>query len=345
MFCTFVKDTEAETSTLHTIGKGFCGTVWAASERGYAFKREDGGPDRSLRNDFEMHNRIIQSLQKLADSDGSPKINLRIQIPDCYEFIRATDQKWWSTNQRRFPPGYTPCNIIQSERIPPFPEATRQVLINNYCPSEIASLIMASEPDKDCLIRPYLGRRRGQKLHTLSQFTGFSLRNLPLHLDQLESLGITPSDIQQYARTMAETLATMHWIGEIDGNDIEFVLAPRNKNKAGSLGLGMESTILGDHSMWVLDFDLCRTMAMNLERLKQAVAAFWGNDPYCPRPGKDPLLWMAFREHYIRTSEACTAICEPDEAEKRRILSRLFIDLVEQEGRNRMDQESRSTLI
>jgi len=137
MPCTFVKDTKEADTTLHTIGKGFCGTVWAASEGGCALKREDGGPDRSLRNDFEMHNRIIQSFQKLAYSDESPKINLRIQIPDCYEFIRATDQKWWSTNQRRFPPGYTPCNIIQSERIPPFSEAIRQVLISNYCPSKI----------------------------------------------------------------------------------------------------------------------------------------------------------------------------------------------------------------
>jgi len=197
---------------------------------------------------------------------------------------------------------------------------------------------MASEPDKDCLIRPYLGRRRTRKPHTSSRFTGFSLRNFPLHLDQLESLGITPSDIQQYARTMAETLATMHWVGEIDGNDIEFVLAPPNENKGGSLGLEMESTVLGDHSMWVLDFDLCRTMAMDLEGVEQAVAAFWGNDPYYPRPGKDPSIWMAFRQRYIQTSDACAAICESREAEKRRMLSRRFIDLVEQEGRNRINK-------
>lgn len=53
----------------------------------------------------------------------------------------------------------------------------------------------------------------------------FSLRNLPLHLDQLETLMVA-DDIKQYARAMAETLAAMHWIGQMDGNDIESVLAP-----------------------------------------------------------------------------------------------------------------------
>jgi hypothetical protein len=32
------------TFTLHKIGQGFCGTVWAAAPTGPAFKREDGGP-------------------------------------------------------------------------------------------------------------------------------------------------------------------------------------------------------------------------------------------------------------------------------------------------------------
>lgn len=339
MACSLVKDTkEADTSTLRIIGRGFCGTVWAASEKGPAYKREDGGPDRSLRNDFEMHHRVLQSFQEFADLSESPQIRLQIQIPACYDFIKATDQKWWSVNLRKFPPGYMPCNIILSQRIPPFSETIRRLLISNYCPPKIAQQIITSEPNKDCLIRPYLGRRRTQKPHTTSRFTPFSLRNFPLHIDQMESLGIATSDVHQYARIMAETLATMHWIGELDGNDIEFVLAPPNENKTGSFGLEMESSVLGDHSMWVLDFDLCRRMAMDLEGVVQAVAAFWGNDPYYPRPEKDPSLWSVFREHYIQISEDCIAVCEPRAAERRRILSRQFIDLVEQEGKKRKEK-------
>ena len=37
------------------IGAGFCGSVWAPDQREpFAFKREDGGPGRSLLNDFVM---------------------------------------------------------------------------------------------------------------------------------------------------------------------------------------------------------------------------------------------------------------------------------------------------
>ncbi|EKV10735.1 hypothetical protein PDIG_24170 [Penicillium digitatum PHI26] len=173
---------EADTSTLHTIGHGFCGTVWA-SEAGSAFKREDGGPDRSLRNDFEMHHRTIQSFQKIHT------LQIKVQIPACYDFITITDQKWWSVNHRKFPPGYTsPCNMIQSQRIPPFSDAIRQLIIKKYCPPKIIREITASDPNKDCLVRPYLGRRRTRKPYTTSQFIAFSLRNFPLYLDQFEEL-------------------------------------------------------------------------------------------------------------------------------------------------------------
>lgn len=145
---------------LRIFGKGFCGTVWAASKKGHAFKREDGGPDRSLKNDFGMQHRVLQAFQKFTNSNASPQIHLQIQIPACYDFIKVTDQNWWSLNQRKFPPGYTPCNMIQSQRIPPFSEATRQLLITKYCPTNIVQQILISEPNKDCLIRPYLGRRR-----------------------------------------------------------------------------------------------------------------------------------------------------------------------------------------
>lgn len=88
-----LKDTEADTTTLHTIGQGFCGTVWA-SETGPAFKREDGGPHRSLANDFGMHQRTLQSFQKIP--------TLQIQIPTCDAFIAAENQKWWSANHQNF---------------------------------------------------------------------------------------------------------------------------------------------------------------------------------------------------------------------------------------------------
>ena len=69
------------------------------------------------------------------------------------------------------------------------------------------------------------------KTRNPSRFRAFSLRNFPFHIDQMEELGIPPSDIKFYAETMASTLAMMHWLGQIDG---EFVLAAPNPDSWGS---------------------------------------------------------------------------------------------------------------
>ncbi|KAJ6051566.1 uncharacterized protein N7446_006198 [Penicillium canescens] len=149
----------------------------------------------------------------------------------------------------------------------------------------------------------------------------------------MESIGMESNAIQQYARTMAETLAIVHWIGEIDGNDIEFVLAPPDdSNWRGSPETG--NSVFGDHSLWVLDFDLCRRMTMDFND----VASFWGNDPYYPRPGKDPVIWDAFRERYIQISDACMGLSGSQKAESRHALPNQFIELVEQEGKRREER-------
>ncbi|KAI2791645.1 hypothetical protein POX_c04511 [Penicillium oxalicum] len=311
---------------LRKIGQGFCGTVWAAST-GPAFKREDGGPGRSLKNDWDMHRKVLQSFE------ASKSLCLRTRVPACYDFIKSNDSTWWSANQGKFPSGYTPCNILVSQRIPPFSDKTRALLIQEYCPKSIMPRILASEPDKDCLIRPYLGRRRFRKSSSApTRFSAFSLRNFPLHVDQMESLGVTSQEMSQYAMAMAETLAIMHWSCEIDGNDIEFVLAPATSPEN---SLTLQSAVLGEHSVWVLDFDVCRSMAMDSDGVKQAVTAFWRNDPFYPRP--EPTthtnpLWKTFREHYLLTSKSCRSERHP--------LAMKFSDLVEQEGIRRGAQKS-----
>lgn len=341
---------EVNTSILRTIGKGSCGTVWGTeSERDPVFKREDGVPDRSLRNDFDIHRRILRSSRKLP--------TLHIQIPTCDHFISGGNQAWWRENHHKFPPDYrAPCNLIQSQRIPPVSDATRQLLIQSFCPRGLVPEISASASNKDCLIRPYLGRRRTPRSHNLSRFAPFSLRNFPLHVDQMELLEIPTSDMNQYARIMAEALAMMHWVAEIDGNDIEFVLAPPSSDSPGEgttrpsgAGLKIQSEALKTHSVWILDFDLCKPMEMNSKGVEQAATAFWRNDPFYPRPGKDLLrdrsLWAVFREHYIRTSEAYidAAVDGPEEAEKRRGLSTQFIEMIEQDGSARKANERFTT--
>lgn len=341
---------EVDFPALHIIGRGACGTVWAASEKGPAFKREDGGPGRSLKSDFDMHQRVLQSFQELLHLRGNAEAEKYLphaaQAPACHGFISAENQSWWAMNLRRFPSDHTPCNIIQSQRIPPFPESIRRFLIDKYCPAGRAGQILTSNADKDCLIRPYLGRRRTQSLCSQSRFKAFSLRNFPLHVDQMEEIGIPTSDLHQYARVMAETLAIFHWVGQIDGNDIEFVLAPSQANDSGTHNVVTVCNVLGSHDIWVLDFDLCKDMEMNDQGVVQAAIAFWRNDPYYPRPGKDTHLWDTFRERYIQMSEDCTALYEPREASKRRSLSKSFIEFVEKkpEGRSGYTEVGRSSV-
>ncbi|KAI4097980.1 MAG: hypothetical protein LQ339_006641 [Xanthoria mediterranea] len=201
---------------LRRIGQGFCGTVWASSIiESNAFKREDGGPGRSLHNEYNMHSTILRSL---------PTHDLRICVPSCHRYISSDDKTWWDSNISSYPTEFqVSCNLLITDRIPPFPVEVRTTIIEKYCPRTLIPSIKSSRPDEDCLIRPYLGRRRRAKGQKASKFQAFSLRNFPLHVDQMEELGI---DGELYASMMAETLAYLYWTAHIDANDIEFVLAP-----------------------------------------------------------------------------------------------------------------------
>jgi hypothetical protein len=310
--------------TFRRIGAGFCGSVWAPDQgEPSAFKREDGGPGRSLLNDFVMHKQVLKSRSQLASQNHKGidfKTTMHAQVPKCYQFIQAEDQEWWDQNLFKFPQGYSPCNILHSECIQPLSQNIREYLIDAYCPPPLISEIKASDANRDCLIRPYLGRRRLATPGRPSPFKAFSLRNFPLHIDQMEQLGICAADIATYAEMMAETLAMMHWDGEIDANDIEFVLAtPRPDSRSRPL-----SNILGDHTMWVLDFDCCRKMPMDEKGVDQAVAAFFKNDPFYPRPNQE--LWKVFRHWYLRTS---SNIVRNDHNDRRSGLPELFIKKTE----------------
>lgn len=312
---------------LRRIGQGFCGTVWAApTESGQtcAYKREDGGPSRSLHNDYIMHQK---SLQSLSTSQS------RVRVPGCHQYIYCDDRTWWDERISRFPKDFqVPCNILITDRIPPFPKAVRDNITNLYCPESLRTSIKLSEPDQDCLIRPYLGRRR--RLEKQSRFQAFSLRNYPLHIDQIEELDL---DSILYARIMAETLADLYWRAHIDANDVEFVLAPtREPYPNQSEGYSADSTAmkshnLGDHDKWILDFDCCKQMPMDEIGVEQAKRAFYKNDPFYPRPGrnnsKDQTLWNGFKDRFIEASEA---ILGRESQEAR--LPVLWVYLVEQGG-------------
>jgi hypothetical protein len=237
-----------------------------------------------------MHRKALAAL--------SPS-TCHISTPRCYRYVKAEDDDWWEGQLHRFPPAFRiSCNALVSNRMPPFPKLIREKIIDFFCPAPLISTIKASEPDQDCIIRPYLSRRRLQKP---SRFQAFSLRNYPLQMDQIELLEL---DGAKLARTMAETLATLYWSAHIDENDAEFALAPHLPGCSNEM---IPSSVLGDHTLWILDFDCCRDMPQNHSGVEQAVRSFYRNDPYFPRPGSDGnnrQLWRMFKDSFLEASLA-----------------------------------------
>ncbi|KAL9111488.1 MAG: hypothetical protein Q9227_004166 [Pyrenula ochraceoflavens] len=308
----------APSAMLRCIGKGNCGSVWAVpteSQDGHAIKREDGCDGRSLFNDFIMHRKILE--QQGAST-------CLVRIPRCLQYVPTENTTWWSEEIKRFPDTYEACNALITERIPPLPQTVRERIIDLYCPEALRKVIKGSNSDEDCLIRPYLGRRR--RLEKQSRFHAFSLRNYPLHADQIEELGL---DGPYYAEAMAEMLASMYWNAHIDANDVEFVLAPAKEGPSPMKIL--HSEVLGEHVVWLLDFDCCRDMSMNEQGVEQAVRSFFRNDPFYPRPCRsnpyDQLLWNVFKTRFLRASDTFLG-SKSGEAK----LPALWIDMVERRG-------------
>ena len=274
------------------IGHGNCGSVWTLDDV-HALKRADGGPGRDLFNDYRVHRRILTHLSNHANK-------LKIQVPGCHHFIRSDDLAWWKAQAAKFPAQFQPCNTLVSDRIPPFPEGVRHKLIDEYCPIQFRELIKSSEPDHDCLIRPYLGRHR--RLPGQSRYQAFSLRNYPLHADQIEELDLNG---RLYARIMGEILAYLYWRAHIDAKDVEFVLAPPPDFVED--GKAIKSDVLGGHQVWLLDFDCCKEMPFNEAGVQQAKEAFYKNDPFFPRPNKenfrDQVLWGEFKDTFLKVSK------------------------------------------
>ncbi|KAM0261108.1 hypothetical protein ACHAQJ_002369 [Trichoderma viride] len=309
-----------ESTELERIGQGRCGTVWAVrcssciGHSHLAMKREDGSTGRSISHEYQIHQKLLRASPSSHFSSFA--------IPQSFGFLNSQDSAAWSSILPRLPGNYTTCNAIVSEKIIPVEASTRRLLVKKFRPDVDEEVIVNSPNNEHCLIRPYLGRRRYRRseietsaAEPRKRLRAFSLRNFPLHLDQMEQLGIGPSD---YAMAMADALAFLHWIANVDGNDVEFVLAqPRSQPITSLSQMQFEGrwtsniNILGPHTMWVLDFDLCRDLTLDEKGIEQASNAFWGNDPFYPRPGSlntaNQKLWTSFEERFLESSAKALA--------------------------------------
>ncbi|OIW23785.1 hypothetical protein CONLIGDRAFT_686019 [Coniochaeta ligniaria NRRL 30616] len=343
MYITELSTTHSQTQ-LQRIGQGFCGSVWAHPfpdvdfrSSALVLKREDGGPGRSLLREYQMHHQILAALQASKNVPAAYRVN----IPVSFLFMDETSPHWASI-LTRLPPQYTACNASVSERIMPMPQNVRQLLGHRFWGGDVDQVI--NDPTNEhCLIRPYLGRTRGGQQSPSDtrprRLRVFSLRNFPLHLDQITELGL-PAD--EYAMVMADTLAFLHWSAKVDANDVEFVLArcrTQTQPEAASEshpGFGSReftSGAIGPHAMWILDFDCCGQLTMDEAGVEQAAKCFWRNDPFYPKPGSSSpdgdRLWEVFKARFLRASQE---ILQAEDTAVQRLPGRLMNRIVETRG-------------
>ncbi|TQN69911.1 hypothetical protein CSHISOI_05435 [Colletotrichum shisoi] len=309
--------TAASTDQLRKIGAGHCGSVWSSTspESSLVIKREDGGEGRSITHEYNMHRDVLQSLEspRVASTINGSRVN----VPRCEGFLGQGNEAAWSAILPRLPGTFTSCNALIGEKIPPLPRHVRKMLAQTLGLGKSPEDVADDASNAHCLVRPYLGRRKHRRNSSTDQtapkrlFGFYSLRNLPLHANQMEDLGL---DLEGYALAMADALAFLHWSARVDANDVEFVLAQsrqqttaRRAPSLGSTDFHSDKAVLGPHSMWVLDFDCCRSMTMDEAGIKQACKSFWRNDPYYPRPGGDNQadqgLWDVFRDRFLEVSK------------------------------------------
>lgn len=302
------------------IGTGSIGKVFEHPGTVWAYKLPLTDDSSKLWNNYIMNRRIEESFEQLGPLAG------QVEIPRAVWYAKSTTDDFWNQNLDRFPwSNEFPCrprDVLCVERIFPLPKPTRDGLIELYCPPNGREMAKAHPANKDCLLRPILGRKRqssGSKLNV------FSLRNFKLHLDQIQKLNL---DIHDLSFALADALAMLHWHTRIDAMDVEFVLgsSPQEDQK-------IRRTVPLDRllnsnaptstfeyvtnsnanfskrvtSLWLLDFDACSSITMDVEGVRMASKAFIETEAYYPRPNSmDPFgqqLWVDFGNRYIATTK------------------------------------------
>ncbi|KAK3948954.1 hypothetical protein QBC32DRAFT_317312 [Pseudoneurospora amorphoporcata] len=183
------------------LGRGNCGSVWAqpiaddenTGNNDYTvIKRGDGSEHRSVTKEHDIHKHIAHAA---ATTASASKTNLIT--------------------------GYQ-VNIVTPVEIPPMQRPVRHLLAQTCYgtgagggtqdPKLAACLLDAETNEQNCLVRPFLGRRRYQPQQDASacperpRLVFVTLRNIPLHLDQMEELGLWERFMNRYSQTGEEIL-------------------------------------------------------------------------------------------------------------------------------------------
>ena len=308
------------------IGKGQCGVVFALKGTAMVIKIPNlPSKIEELSTDYQVHKVVYSAFESLGS------VTLPVHIPRCDAWVPPQDTGFWTVQGPLFPEDVPLLKYgLVTERIFPLPLPVRQSIVDTLCPKAVRNSkaeFLTKAENKDCLVRLYLGRRNDSRK---IEARNVRLRNFPLHIDEMERLGIDP---KIYAIPMAHALAILHWKAGVDANDVEFVLGSSPTTTSRPTGQeGQAATQDFQHrtiSIWLLDFNQCKQFSHDGEGMRKLVDGFWFNDPYYPRPNatnnKDKKLWEMFQDQYLKVSGELTAGPGP----------KLFIEGVVKKGKER----------
>ncbi|KAJ5720198.1 hypothetical protein N7493_007076 [Penicillium malachiteum] len=278
---------------INQIGIGMQGAVFEQVGHPLVFKKEIPGNEHlstNLRHEFTIHRAFL--------------LHCRVWVPKPFQFIaQSQDHEFLQNTFSKLPQKYrVPSDVVKMERILPLPKVIRRALINQcYCHgkqlknTEIES-VLQDTANKHCLARVYLGKKCG----TFHPET--LLRNIPLYLDMMESVGI---DTLGLATMMGKAYVILHWGAGVDGDDVELVL--------GSAATGSSSPDFQHREIRLdlLDFGQCTMVDFDqdpdiiYQPFKGAMVT-GDNQDFIPRP-TSPALFTAFKEGYLETGNLVLA--------------------------------------
>ncbi|KAH6632542.1 hypothetical protein F5144DRAFT_621293 [Chaetomium tenue] len=286
-------------SMFREIGTGSIGKVFEHPGTVFVYKVPVAGQPDKLWNNYEKHMRVYQSFKTV------PYVSDQVEIPRCFWYANPDTESFWNEHLERFPdlPHFSrvPRHIICMERIFPLPRPIRHALD-----------MKDHEANKDCLIRPCLGRL---KYGSGSRF--FTLRNFKLHANEIKELDLPASEI---CSSMAHALAVLHWHTKIDAMDVEFILgsSPLEGQKVRVDINTADLRTMTPHTstyekanhndpnfnkritaLWLIDFDDCADITMDSAGVDKAVKAFMDTNFYCPKPNIGAKRYIQHSDHLL----------------------------------------------
>ncbi|KAJ6032747.1 hypothetical protein N7540_003479 [Penicillium herquei] len=289
-----IAKTRPDLQEINQIGIGMQGAVFEQVGHALVFKKESPGNEKlatNLRHEFMIHCAVSSAFEKyrqLADC--------RVWVPKPFQFIpNSQDRPFLENTFAKLPEEYrVPSDIVRMERILPLPKVIRRALITKFyghgkeLDTTATGSLLQDTANKHCLARVYLGKRSGS-FHPVTP-----LRNIPLYLDLMESVGI---DTLGLASMMGKAYAILHWGAGIDGDDVEFVLG------SAATGSGSPDFQHREIRLYLLDFGQCAMVDFDQDpdivyQVFKGAMVTGDNQSFIPHPSS-PALFAAFKKGYL----------------------------------------------